>query len=188
MKKILSLFCLIFISVFTFAQDDEEGKNPPPRYTMFSVEAAYGYSDLNAKHAFQGKFYLWADQMSNFGVEAHLYFPRSGDNQLDYQFDLNYRKILVDFHPVLFDVLIGPGIRYGWDREMLNDERSWVFDGINIGFGLGYRYRKFTYYAMPRITHLDSRLQITAGVKYHFNSESRYFFKNRYKLRKKSVN
>jgi hypothetical protein len=188
MKKLFSLVCLLSVSIFSFAQDDDEGKNPPPRYTMFSVEAAHGYSDLNAKHAFQAKFYLWADQTSNFGFEGHVYFPRSGDNKLDYQFDLNYRKILVDFHPVFFDVLIGPGIRYGLDRLGEKTERAWVFDGINIGFGVGYRYRKFSYYVMPRITHLDSRLQITSGVKYHFNSESSYFFKNRYKLKKRSVN
>lgn len=185
MKNLIFLIFSIFTYSSLVAQDDDEGNNPPPRYTMFSVEAAHGYNDIVAKHAFQAKFYLWADLASNFGFETHVYFPRENDKNFDFQIDLNYRRILVDFHPVFFDILVGPGVRYG---QMIEGTRGWNFDGINIGFGFGYRYKNISIYTMPRITHTDPRLQITSGVKYHFNSESRYFFKNRYKLRKKSVN
>lgn len=167
------------------AQDQDEEKNPKPRYTMFSVEAAHIFNSINERHGLQAKFYMWSNLESNFGFETHLYLPKAMQNNLELQLDLNYRKILVDFHPLFFDVLVGPGARYH-----LNDSKNWIwtFDGINIGFGIGYRYRKFSYYAMPRLTHLNSEIQFTTGIKYHFNYDTRRIFNKRYKLKTKSVN
>jgi len=185
--KELFLFLFAFLSLNSVlnAQDEDEEKNPKPRYTMFSVEGAHIYNSINERHGLQAKFYMWSNLESNFGFETHVYLPKSMQNNLELQLDLNYRKILVDFHPLFFDVLVGPGVRYH-----LNDTKDWIwtFDGINIGFGVGYRYRKFSYYAMPRITHLNSELQFTTGIKYHFNYDTRRIFNKRYKLKTKKAN
>lgn len=187
MKNLLVFFALIigFSTNLKAQEEEEEEKNPKPRYTMFSLEGAHIYNAINERHGLQAKFYMWSNLESNFGFETHLYFPKSMANNLELQLDLNYRKILVDFHPLFFDVLVGPGVRYH-----LNDNKdwTWTFDGINIGFGIGYRYKKFSYYTMPRITHLNSEIQFTTGIKYHFNYDTRRIFNKRYKLKTKKVN
>lgn len=184
MNKNILLITLLFVSSIIIAQSgDEESKNPPPRFTMFSTELAHAYNGINAKHGIQAKFYMWSDKLNNFGFETHVYLPRKNSSNVELQLDLNYRKILVDFHPLFFDVLIGPGFRY-----YKPDNYEWIFDGINIGFGIGYRYRNFSYYMMPRITHSSSEVQVTTGIKYHFNYDTRRIFNKRYKLKTKRVN
>ena len=184
MKKSLLFFGFILCFNSIFSQSDNvELKNPPPRYTMFSFEMAHAYNGINAKHGVQAKFYMWSDKLNNFGFETHAYLPRKNSNNVEIQLDLNYRKILVDFHPLFFDVLVGPGFRY-----YKPDNYEWIFDGINIGFGIGYRYKNFSYYMMPRITHSNSEVQVTTGIKYHFNYDTRRIFNKRYKLKTKRVN
>ena len=106
MKNLILLFAfLIGFCINIHAQEEEEEKNPKPRYTMFSLEGAHIYNSINDRHGLQAKFYMWSNLESNFGFETHLYFPKSMANNLELQLDLNYRKILVDFHPLFFDVL-----------------------------------------------------------------------------------
>ena len=42
---------------------------------------------------------------------AYTYAHSSNRNYSDYQFDFNFRRILVDMHPLTFGFLIGPGFR-----------------------------------------------------------------------------
>ena len=105
--------------------------------------------------------------------------PNKERNYLDYQIDLNFRRISVDFHHVTFDFLIGPGFRSTRDsisqdgsfsRPLnLNEKRYFLYDGINLGFGINYRVLNHSFFVMPRINHKNASFQFSLGYKYHFN-------------------
>lgn len=193
-KKIFGL--LLFISLFCIsvnAQSDDDDSNLLPN-TMFSVEGGLYYNALNGKNAIDAKAYVWFLRKNSLGQELKIYFPSAERNYFDYQVDFNFRRILVDFHPLTFDFLIGPGFRS--TRDSINtedefsgvldkDQRTWIFDGINLGFGVGYRWGNHSIYGMPRINHRDAFIQLSVGYKYHFNIYASEVFDNRYKLRKK---
>lgn len=192
MKNLL-FYLFISISFIGFTQEDDDESNLLPT-TMFSVEGGYHYSSLNQKNAVSAKTYVWFLRKNSLGSEFHLYLPNSERNYLDYQFDFNFRRILVDFHPLTFDVLIGPAFRS--TRDSLNsdgdfikgldeDSRYWTYDGINLGFGVGYRWGSHSIYFMPRINHRDAFIQLSAGYKFHFDIYAADVFDNKYKLRKK---
>lgn len=186
MKKVLNLMVLMSIlSMVSVAKEEDRKENKEEKekdiYRMFSLEGAYAYNSLINKNGANVKFYFWVNKTYNFGPEFYFYFPTNNSKSPDYQLDFNFRKILVNFHPITFDVLLGPGF-----RNFKNDQgdRVWGFDGINIGFGMAYRIKNISLFIMPKINHLDPSLQLSSGVKYHFNIERALKFNNRYKLRK----
>ena len=90
--------------------------------------------------------------------------------------------------------MIGPGFRS--TRDSLNDKgefigsvseenRYWLFDGVNLGFGVGYRWGNHSIYGMPRINHKAAFIQVSLGYKFHFDITPSDVFNNKYKLRKK---
>jgi len=190
-KTALFLALLIHFSVI-FGQDDDE-KNLLPT-TMFSVEGGYHYSSLNGKNGIEFRSHVWFLRKNSLGPEFHFYAPSNERNYPDYQFDFNFRRILVDMHPLTFDFLIGPCFRS--TRDSLNDKgdfigsvseekRYWSFDGINLGFGVVYRWGDHSIYCMPRINNRDASIQISLGYKFHFDITPNEVFNNKYKLRKK---
>lgn len=181
MKKTFGFIILVFfLGSTSFAQDKKEEKKKD-YYKMFTVEASHVYNGLISKNGANAKFYFWVNKTYNFGPEFYYYFPSSSNKSSEFQLDFNFRKILVNFHPVTFDVLVGPGFR---NYKKSDGDRDWSFDGINIGFGLAIRIKNVSIFAMPKINHLDPSLQITSGLKYHFNIDRALKFKNRYNLRK----
>lgn len=191
MKRFFFLF-LILTSMFSFAQEEDEFE-PLPN-TMFSVEAAHHYNGYNKKNAINAKAYVWFLKRNSLGPEFHLYFPTSERNYFDYQIDFNFRRILVDFHPLTFDFLIGPAFRSTLDTYDENNDfikgqqaetREWKLDGFNVGFGVNYRMGNHSIYTMPKINSGDSRIKITTGYKYHFDVSTDRVFNKRYKLNKK---
>lgn len=180
MKNTKFLIALLFLApFFGFSQQEEDKKEAI--YKMFSVEGSHFYNGYINKQAINAKFYFWVNRSYNFGLEFYNYFPTTLKPGYDFQLDLNFRKILVDFHPVSFDVLLGPGFRNGLDST---GTRTWNFDGINIGFGIAYRVKNVSIYVMPRINHIDPSLQVSTGFKYHFDIQRALKFKNRYNLKK----
>lgn len=179
MKKHLVIL-LVFVGSFVNAQDDK--KEEKPDYTMFSVAGSHAYNGLISKNGINLKFSFWANQTYNFGPEFYFYFPTQASKSHDIQLDFNFRKILVNFHPVTFDVLLGPGFRN--HKDFTSGKRKWSFDGINIGFGMAYRYKNVSIFVMPKINHLDPALQLSYGLKYHFDINNLLRFKNRYNLHK----
>lgn len=191
MKKLLLAFSLITSSLL-FAQDDDDLNLLPT--TMFSVEGGYHYSALNGKNGIEMRSHVWFLRKNSLGPEFHIYAPSVERNYLDYQFDFNFKRILVDMHPLTFDFLIGPAFRS--TRDSLNDknefvgsvsegDRYWAFDGFNLGFGVGYRWGNHSIYGMPRINHKDAFIQLSLGYKFHFDITPSEVFDNKYKLRKK---
>lgn len=180
MKKTLGFVMLmLFLCGSLFAQKDK--KKEKDYYKMFSVEGTHVYNSLISKHGVNAKFYFWVNKTYNFGPEFYYYFPNANSKSGEFQLDFNFRKILVNFHPVTFDVLLGPGFR---NYKNTDGNRDWSFDGINIGFGLALRIKNISIFVMPKINHLDPALQITSGLKYHFTIDRALKFKNRYKLNK----
>ena len=148
---------------------------------MFSVEANHAYNGLINRNGLNLKFYFWVNNSYNFGPEFYVYFSNGTQEALEYQLDFNFRKILVNFHPITFDVLLGPGFR---NFKKTDKSRAWNFDGINIGFGLAVRIKNISLFIMPKINHLDPSLQLSTGLKYHFSITRALKFKNRYHLKK----
>lgn len=168
------------LSSVSFAADEKKEKEKD-YYKMFTVEGSHAYNGLISKHGANARFYFWVNKTYNFGPEFYFYFPTAASKSPDLQLDFNFRKILVNFHPLTFDVLIGPGFR---NFKTTTGERDWSFDGINIGFGLALRIKNISIFVMPKINHLNPTLQVASGVKYHFNVDQALRFKNRYKLKK----
>ena len=105
------------------------------------------------------------DKKGVYGSADFVGWYNGHPDYTDYQFDFNFRRILVDMHPLTFDFLIGPGFRSTRDslnenREFIDavseEKRYWLFDGINLGFGVGYRWGNHSIYGMPRINHKDA--------------------------------
>jgi len=191
MKNFLFLITVLIISP-AFAQDEDESNLLPT--TMFSVESGLHYNSLNGKTAMGFKSYVWFLRKNSLGPEFHLYAPSTERDYFDYQFDFNFRKIIVDFHPLTFDFLIGPGFRSTRDSitdkgeftgSLPEDQRYWTYDGLNLGFGVGYRWGNHSIYGMPRINHKDAYIQLSLGYKFHFDITPTEVFDNKYKLRKK---
>lgn len=199
MKKILGLFLGLATTLNVAAQDDvwEEEETAPNQglpSTMFSVEGGYHYNGFNEKHSIGVKSYVWFLKRNSIGPEFHMYFPSEKRDYMDYQVDFNFRRIVVDYHPLSFDVLIGPAFRstldvYDENGKYVEDveatKRDWLFDGVNIGFGVGYRKGNHTMFLMPKINHKDAKIQVSAGYKYHFDPILTHLFNNKYKLKKK---
>lgn len=194
MKNILFFTAIFYFSTLIKAQDNISNNKPSLPNTMFSVEGGYHYNGYIEKQAIGVKAYVWFLKRNSIGPEFHIYFPTQKRNYIDYQFDFNFRRILVDFHPLTFDVLIGPVFRntldvYDENRDYIPDsisvQRDWIFDGVNIGFGVGYRKGDHSMYFMPKINSSDSKIQLSLGYKFHFNPFLNRFFNRRYKLRKK---
>mgnify|MGYP001162236919 FL=1 len=192
MKKLTFVFALFICFNFVIAQDDDESNLLPT--TMFSVEGGYHYSSLNGKNGIELRSHVWFLRKNSIGPEFHIYAPSSNRNYSDYQFDFNFRRILVDMHPLTFDFLIGPGFRSTRDSldnrgefigSVSEENRYWLFDGINLGFGVGYRWGNHSIYGMPRINHKDAFIQVSLGYKFHFDITPSEVFNNKYKLRKK---
>lgn len=192
MKNIILTIAFILSLSPAFTQDEQENNLLPT--TMFSAESGYRYSSLNGKHGIELRTHVWFLRRNSLGPEIHFYAPSSERKYIDYQFDFNFRRILVDMHPLTFDFLIGPGFRS--TRDSLNEKgefigslteenRYWSFDGINLGFGVGYRWGNHSIYGMPRINHKDAFIQVSVGYKYHFDITPNEVFNNKYKLRKK---
>lgn len=192
MKRTVLLF-IILSFFYTIKCQEDIDKNLLPS-TMFSIETGYHYSSLNGKNGVSLRTHVWFLQKNSIGPEFHLYSPSKERKYADYQFDFNLRRIVVDMHPLTFDFLIGPGFRS--TRNLINDKgdfigsvakdkRYWSFDGINLGFGVGYRWGDHSIYGMPRITNKNASIQISLGYKFHFNITSNDRFNNKYKLRKK---
>lgn len=182
----------LLISSMSFAQEDDESNLLPT--TMFSVEGGYHYSSLNGKNGVEMRSHVWFLRKNSIGPEFHIYLPSSERNYVDYQFDFNFKRILVDFHPLTFDFLIGPAFRS--TRDSLDnqgkyagfvdeEDRAWAYDGLNLGFGVGYRWGNHSIYGMPRINHKDAFIQVSLGYKFHFDITPIEVFDNKYKLRKK---
>ena len=191
MKYLILLFLLSFYSI-GFSQNNDDLNLLPT--TMFSIEGGYHYSSLNGKNGLEMRSHVWFLRKNSLGPEFHFYAPSNERNYTDYQFDFNFRRILVDMHPLTFDFLIGPAFRS--TRDSLNErgnyipsiyreERYWLYDGLNIGFGVGYRWGNHSIYGMPRINNKNSFIQISLGYKYHFNITLLEVFDNKYKLKKK---
>ncbi len=191
MKYLILLFLLSFYSI-GFSQNNDDLNLLPT--TMFSIEGGYHYSSLNGKNGLEMRSHVWFLRKNSLGPEFHFYAPSNERNYTDYQFDFNFRRILVDMHPLTFDFLIGPAFRS--TRDSLNErgnyipsiyreERYWLYDGLNIGFGVGYRWGNHSIYGMPRINNKNSFIQISLGYKYHFNITPLEVFDNKYKLKKK---
>lgn len=175
-------FCaLIFCSFFASAQSEDEIDLPP--YKMFTVESSHAYNGSIHKQGFNSRIYFWVNDEYSFGPEFTMYFPTAPAPGFDFQIDFNFRKILVNFHPVTFEVLLGPGYR-NYQNVVLG-KREWNFDGINIGFGFGYRIKNITIFTMPKINHKDAKLQLATGFKYHFSGGKYLNMKNRYNLKKR---
>jgi hypothetical protein len=192
MKSISLTFCLLIITHLITAQQ-QNNENTLPK-TMFSVEGGYHYSSLNKKNGVELRAHVWFLQKNSIGPEFHLYAPSSQRKYFDYQIDFNFRRILVDMHPLTFEFLIGPGFRS--TRDILNEKsefigfeeeqnRYWIFDGINLGFGVNYRWGSHSIYGMPRINHKNALIQISLGYKLHFDIAFADLFNKKYKLRKK---
>jgi hypothetical protein len=190
-KTALLLLLLAHFSVIIGQNEDEKNLLPT---TMFSAEGGYHYSSLNGKNGFELRTHVWFLRKNSLGPEFHFYAPSGERNYSDYQFDFNFKRILVDMHPLTFDFLIGPGFRS--TRDSLSDKgdfigsvseekRYWSFDGINLGFGVSYRWGDHSIYGMPRINNTDASIQISLGYKFHFNITTNDVFNNKYKLRKK---
>lgn len=180
MKHLLLCIFTAFLFIHSNAQNEEKEK---VKYTMFSAEAAHAYNSVINKNGINLKYYFWVNKTYNFGPEFYFYFPTNASNTPDIQLDFNFRKILVDFHPITFDVLLGPAFRNYKDSNSGN--RAWNFDGINIGFGIAYRVKNLSFFVMPKINHIDPSLQLSSGVKYHFNIDKLSKLNNRYNLNKK---
>ena len=182
MKHFTLFFCgLLFFTLKVGAQNTDEIELPD--YKMFTTEASHVYNGSIHKQGFNSRIYFWVNEEYNFGPEFTVYFPTAPAPGFDYQIDLNFRKILVNFHPVTFEVLLGPGYRNY--QNVLTGKRDWNFDGINIGFGLGYRIKNITIFCMPKINHKDAKLQVATGLKYHFSGGQYLNKKNRYNLKRK---
>ena len=69
-------------------------------YKMFTAEASHVYNGLISKSGANAKFYFWVNKTYNFGPEFYYYFPSSNSRSADIQLDFNFRKVLVNFHPV----------------------------------------------------------------------------------------
>lgn len=194
MKTIFPLIFTLFITSSSLtAQNDSDDDNLLPN-SMFSVEGGYHFSDLNGKHAIDAKAYVWFLRKNSLGPEFKIYMPSAERDYFDYQIDFNFRRILVDFHPLTFDFLIGPAFRSTLDSlnsedeyvgQVAKDQRALIFDGFNLGFGVGYRWGNHSIYGMPKINHKDAFIQLSVGYKYHFNIYTADVFDNKYKLRKK---
>lgn len=181
MRKKFIIPTLLLLSSFLVNSQTEEEVDLP-KYTMFSVESSHAYNGSIHKQGINSRFYIWANEDYSFGPEFTLYFPTKPAPGYDYQLDFNFRKILVNFHPVTFEVLLGPGWRNY--QNTISAKREWNFDGINIGFGIGYRIKNITLFCMPKINHKDAKLQVATGFKYHFNGGKYFKLKNRYNLKK----
>ena len=181
-NTLLAILFLLALGSEVVAQKNDKEEKKEAEYKLFSVEGSHFFNGFINKHAVNAKFYIWINKSYNFGFEFFNYFPTVNRPSYDFQIDLNFRKILVDFHPVSFDVLLGPGVRNGVNLD--SGEREWTFDGINIGFGMAYRVKNISIFIMPRINHIDPSLQVSSGIKYHFDIERALKFKNRYKLNK----
>ena len=189
MIRVLTIIIFCSISKI-FAQSES---NLPT--TQFSQEFGYRYNGINKKSGLQIRSHFWFLQKNSLGPELHLYIPTTERNYLDYQIDLNFRRILVDFHPITFDFLIGPGFRNTRDSLNLegifsrplynNEKRYFLYDGINLGFGINYRTKQHSFFIMPRINHKNASFQISAGYKYHFDIYLDESMKKRYNLRTK---
>jgi len=185
-RLIASIFYFICIEIFA----QSESLLPT---TKFSIEFGYRYNGLNMKHGLQLRSHFWFLKKNSIGPEFHVYIPNKDRNYLDYQIDLNFRRISVDFHPVTFDFLIGPSYRSTRDSvnqegEFIrplhpNENRYFSFDGINLGFGMNYRIQNHSFFIMPRINHKNSSFQISLGYKYHFDIYLDERKKKRYNLR-----
>ena len=180
MVKVLFFIALIFFPSF-FIGKEETTTASRDHYKMFSVEANHAYNGLINRNGLNLKFYFWVNNSYNFGPEFYVYFSNGTQEALEYQLDFNFRKILVNFHPITFDVLLGPGFR---NFKKTDKSRAWNFDGINIGFGLAVRIKNISLFIMPKINHLDPSLQLSTGLKYHFSITRALKFKNRYHLKK----
>jgi hypothetical protein len=181
MKKATSVLVLTLVFAGVSFGQNEKKEKEKDYYKMFTVEAAHVYNSLISKQGVNARFNFWVNKTYNFGPEFHYYFPSAASKTGDYQLDFNFRKILVNFHPITFDVMVGPGFR-NYKTEL--EGRKWNFDGINIGFGLALRVKNASIFVMPNINHLDPSLQISSGLKYHFTIERALRFKNRYNLKK----
>ena len=187
-KILLILLTLSFVKIFS----QSESELPS---TKFSIEFAYRYNGLNQKHGPQIRSHFWFLQKNSIGPELHTYFPTPKRKYLDFQIDINFRRIIVDFHPITFDVLIGPGFRstrdsINQDGEFIRplyeyEKRHFLYDGINLGFGMGYRFENHSLFIMPRINHKSSAFQFSFGYKYHFNIYLDETMRKRYNLRTK---
>lgn len=178
MKNYLLVALICCVSIASVAQEEEKEKL---KYTMFSAEASHAYNGYINKNGINAKFYFWVNKTYNFGPEFYFYFPTKASSSPDIQLDFNFRKILVNFHPITFDVLLGPGFRNF--KNSTTNQREWAFDGVNIGFGIAYRVKNISIFMMPKINHLDPSLQLSSGLKYHFNIERFLKFNKRYKLK-----
>lgn len=194
MKKIIVLLLGCIATLNGFAQDNEHAPNEGLPSTMFSVETGYHYNGFIGKSALSAKAYVWFLKRNSIGPEFHVYFPSSKRNYFDYQLDFNFRRIVVDFHPLTFDVLLGPAYRNTLDTYDENGKyvegveaakRVWLLDGFNIGFGVNYRMGSHSMYFMPKINTNDAQIQFSAGYKFHFDPFLSQIFNRRYKLRKK---
>ena len=179
------------------AQNNIPDNKPSLSNTMFSIEGGYQYNGFIQKQAIGVKAYVWFLKKNSIGPEFHIYFPTKERKYIDYQFDFNFRRIIVDFHPLTFDVLIGPAFRNTLDAyddkrnyipDSLSYQREWIFDGVNIGFGVGYRKGDHSIYFMPKINSSDSQIQLSLGYKFHFDPFLNRLFNRKYKLRKKRSN
>lgn len=189
-RILISLFLVPFVG--SFAQS--ETQLPP---TMFSAETGYRFNGVNRKHGMQLRTHFWFLKKNSIGPEFHFYLPTKEKKYLDYQIDFNFRRVSVDFHPFTFDFLIGPGFRstrdsVNQDGEFtrplnLNEKRYFLFDGINLGFGINYRAKNHSFFVMPRINHKNSSFQFSLGYKYHFDVYMDKNLKKRYNLRTKPV-
>lgn len=197
MKNIFLILSILYFSTFVSAQDNISDDKQSLPNTMFSVEGGYQYNGFIKKQAIGVKAYVWFLKRNSIGPEFHIYFPTQERKYVDYQFDFNFRRIIVDFHPLTFDVLIGPAFRNTLDAyddnhdyipDSITDQRDWIFDGINIGFGVGYRKGDHSMYFMPKINSSDSQIQLSLGYKFHFDPFLNRLFNRKYKLRKKRSN
>ncbi|MDG1517108.1 MAG: hypothetical protein P8Q42_03700 [Flavobacteriales bacterium] len=193
MKKIFFLYLLALASILNLKAQDDDQSNLLPT-TMFSVESGYHFNSLNGKSAIGFKSYVWFLRKNSVGTEFHFYLPSVERNYNDYQMDFNFRRILVDFHPLTFDFLIGPAFRSTRDSintdgeftgKLPENERYFAFDGINLGFGVGYRWGNHSIYGMPKINHKNAEIQLSLGYKFHFDITPIDVFDNKYKLKKK---
>tara|TARA_B110000211_G_C14031163_1_gene532202 strand:- start:232 stop:828 length:597 start_codon:yes stop_codon:yes gene_type:complete len=194
MKNIFLILAIISFSTLVKAQGEISDDKPSLPNTMFSVEGGYQYNGFIKKQSVGVKAYVWFLKRNSIGPEFHIYFPTQERDYVDYQFDFNFRRILVDFHPLTFDVLIGPAFRntkdaYDTNHDYIKDsvaiQRDWIFDGVNIGFGVGYRKGDHSMYFMPKINSSDSQIQLSLGYKFHFDPFLNRLFNRKYKLRKK---
>lgn len=197
MKNVFFILGVFYLSNFINAQNNIADNKPSLPNTVFSIEGGYQYNGFIQKQAIGIKAYVWFLRRNSIGPEFHIYFPTKERKYIDYQFDFNFRRIIVDFHPLTFDVLIGPALRNTLDAyddkhnhisDSIVDQRYWIFDGVNIGFGVGYRKGDHSMYFMPKINSSDSQIQLSIGYKFHFEPFLNRLFNRKYKLRKKRSN